>query len=74
MRVRAELRPDILHIDASLIEFCKLLSIFLFYFYGSNLQNDHLSGQQASFKQLLEYCHTCHGSVLVTSVLKLTIL
>ena len=45
VRVRTELRPDILSIDATLIES---------YFYGSNLQNDHISGQQAIYKQLLD--------------------
>ena len=54
VRVRSELRPDTLKIDATLIEFREWLTTFRWYFYGSNLQNDHLSGQQAIYKQLLD--------------------
>ena len=54
VRVRAELRPDVLSIDATLIEFREWLTTFKSYFYGSNLQNDHISGQQAIYKQLLD--------------------
>ena len=54
VRVRSELRPDTLNIDATLIEFREWLTTFRSYFYGSNLQNDHLSGQQAIYKQLLD--------------------
>ena len=44
VRVRAELRPDVLSIDATLIEFREWLTTFRSYFYSSNLQNDHISG------------------------------
>ena len=54
VRVRSELRPDTLSIDATLIEFREWLAIFKSYFYGSNLQNDHISRQQAFYKQLLD--------------------
>ena len=54
VRVRTELRPDVLSIDATLIEFREWLTTFKSYFYGSNLQNDHISGQQAIYKQLLD--------------------
>ena len=54
VRVRTELRPDTLSIDATLIEFRDWLTTFKSYFYGSNLQNDHISGQQAIYKQLLD--------------------
>ena len=54
VRVRAELRPDVLSIDATLIEFREWLTTFKSYFYGSNLQHDHISGQQAIYKQLLD--------------------
>ena len=43
--VRSELRPDTLSIDTTLIEFRELLTTFKSYFHGSNLQNDHISGQ-----------------------------
>ena len=52
--MRSELRPDALSIDATLIEFREWLATFKSYFYGSNLQNDHISGQQAIYKQLLD--------------------
>ena len=54
VRVRAELRPDVLSINATLIEFREWLTTFKSYFYGSNLQNDHITGQQAIYKQLLD--------------------
>ena len=54
VRVRAELRPDVLSIDATLIEFREWLATFKSYFYSSNLQHDHISGQQAIYKQLLD--------------------
>ena len=53
VRVRTELRPDTLSIDATLIEFREWLTTFKSYFYGSNLQNDHISEQQAI------YCYVC---------------
>ena len=49
IRVRAELRPDVLSIDATLIEFREWLATFKSYFYSSNLQHDHISGQQAIY-------------------------
>ena len=52
VRVRSELRSDTLNIDATLIKFREWLTTFRSYFYRSNLQNDHLSGQQAIYKQL----------------------
>ena len=53
--VRSELRPDTLSIDATFIEFREWLTTFKSYFHGSNLQNDHISGQQAIYyKQLLD--------------------
>ena len=51
--MHSELRPDALSIDATLIEFREWLATFKSYFYGSNIQNDHISGQQAIYKQLL---------------------
>ena len=52
VRVHTELRPDILSIDATLIKFREWLTTFKSYFYGSNLQNDHISGQQAIYRRL----------------------
>ena len=54
VRVCSELRSDVLSIDATLIEFREWLATFKSYFYGSNLQNNHISGQQAIYKQLLD--------------------
>ena len=54
VRVRSELHPDTLSIDATLIEFREWLTTFKSYFHGSNLQNNHINGQQAIYKQLLD--------------------
>ena len=51
--VRSGLRPDTLSINATLIEFREWLTTFKSYFHGSNLQNDHINGQQVIYKQLL---------------------
>ena len=51
VRVRSELRPDALSIDAALIEIREWLAPFKSYFYGSNLQIDHISAQQAIYSQ-----------------------
>ena len=48
-----------------MIEFREWLATFKSYFYSSNLQNDHISGQQAIYKHLLDpelrhrFAHEC---------------
>ena len=54
VRVQAELRPDVLHINTTMIEFREWLATFKLYLYSSNLQNDDISRQQAIYKQLLD--------------------
>ena len=54
VRILSELRPNVLHSDTTMIEFREWLATFKSYFYSSNLQNDHISGKQAIYKQFLD--------------------